>query len=86
MDYAETLARWRANFWERIDQVRSLGFDDRFIRTWHYYLAYCEAGFRERQIGVNQLVLAKPLNHLRSEGAEVATAGPTGSKPVVRGF
>ena len=65
MDYAETLSRWRQNFWEQIEQVRELGFDDRFIRTWHYYLSYCEAGFRERQIGVNQLVLAKPLSHLR---------------------
>ncbi len=65
MDYAETLSRWSQNFWNRIDQVRELGFDERFIRTWHYYLSYCEAGFRERQIGVNQLVLAKPMSHLR---------------------
>ena len=65
MDYAETLSRWSQNFWEQIEQVHDLGFDDRFIRTWHYYLSYCEAGFRERQIGVNQLVLAKPLSHLR---------------------
>ncbi len=58
--YAETLAHWRHRFWCNIDAVRSLGFDDRFIRTWHYYLCYCEAGFREREIGVSQLVLTKP--------------------------
>jgi cyclopropane-fatty-acyl-phospholipid synthase len=58
--YARTLFLWRRNFWENIDKVRSLGFDERFIRTWHYYLCYCEAGFRERQIGVSQLLLAKP--------------------------
>ncbi len=58
--YATTLAHWRRNFWREIEAVRSLGFDERFIRTWHYYLCYCEAGFRERQIGVAQLVLTKP--------------------------
>jgi cyclopropane-fatty-acyl-phospholipid synthase len=58
--YADTLACWRRNFWDRIVEVRSLGFDERFIRTWHYYLCYCEAGFRERQIGVSQLLLTKP--------------------------
>lgn len=58
--YAETLARWRARFEGAIDTVRSLDFDERFIRTWRYYLCYCEAGFRERQIGVSQLLLTKP--------------------------
>jgi cyclopropane-fatty-acyl-phospholipid synthase len=58
--YAQTLSLWRQQFWNNIDAVRALGFDERFIRTWHYYLCYCEAGFRERQIGVSQLLLAKP--------------------------
>lgn len=58
--YAETLARWRARFWENIDRVRRLGFDERFVRMWHYYLCYCEAGFLDNQIGVAHLVLAKP--------------------------
>lgn len=61
--YAETLARWRKRFWHHIDQVRGLGFDERFIRLWHYYLCYCEAGFRENQIGVAQIALAKPGCH-----------------------
>ena len=47
-------------FWQNIDQVRALGFDDRFIRLWHYYLCYCEAGFLERQTGVAQMLLARP--------------------------
>lgn len=59
--YADTLQIWRENFWKAIDKVRQLGFDRRFIRTWEYYLCYCEAGFRERLIGVSQLVLTKPL-------------------------
>lgn len=58
--YARTLACWRERFWQKIDQVRALGFDDRFIRMWHYYLCYCEAGFLENQIGVSQIMLARP--------------------------
>ena len=44
-DYAETLRRWHAAFVENLDPVRALGFDERFIRTWKFYLAYCEAAF-----------------------------------------
>ncbi len=58
--YAATLAHWNRNFRRNIDAVKSLGFDQRFIRTWQYYLCYCEAGFHERQIGVSQILLAKP--------------------------
>ena len=58
--YAETLRRWRARFWENVEQIRRLGLDERFIRTWHYYMCYCEAGFREREIGVSQVLLTKP--------------------------
>jgi cyclopropane-fatty-acyl-phospholipid synthase len=58
--YAETLSRWRHQFWDNIERVRALGFDERFVRMWHYYLCYCEAGFRERQIGVSQVLLTKP--------------------------
>jgi cyclopropane fatty-acyl-phospholipid synthase-like methyltransferase len=48
------------NFEARLADVRELGFDDRFLRTWRYYLAYCEAAFRERHTGLCQLILAKP--------------------------
>ena len=43
--YARTLRAWRSRFMGNLDAVRGLGFDDRFIRTWEYYLALCEAGF-----------------------------------------
>ena len=43
--YAPTLRAWRANFMGNLDAVRALGFDDRFVRMWEYYLALCEAGF-----------------------------------------
>jgi cyclopropane-fatty-acyl-phospholipid synthase len=58
--YAETLARWRQNFLQKLDAVRGLGFDERFIRMWLFYLCYCEGGFRERDIGTVQMLLAKP--------------------------
>ncbi len=60
LHYAETLARWRDNFLARLDAVRALGFDTRFIRMWHFYLSYCEGGFRERDLGTVQMLLAKP--------------------------
>jgi cyclopropane-fatty-acyl-phospholipid synthase len=58
--YARTLAAWRERFMSRLAEVRALGFDDRFIRLWDFYLAYCEGGFHERSIGVAHLLLAKP--------------------------
>jgi cyclopropane-fatty-acyl-phospholipid synthase len=58
--YAETLARWRANFEAATARLEDLGYDERFRRLWRMYLAYCEAGFAERRIGVMQMTLAKP--------------------------
>jgi len=58
--YAETLRRWRASFHERIDEVRALGYDRRFERTWDFYLAFCEAAFRTRDLRDVQLVLERP--------------------------
>jgi cyclopropane-fatty-acyl-phospholipid synthase len=58
--YADTLRAWRAAFTDRVGEVRQLGYDDRFVRTWEYYLAFCEAGFRERLLRDVQLVLARP--------------------------
>ena len=58
--YAKTLRDWRARFFNRIDEVKQLGFDDRFIRMWDYYLCYCEGAFLERNCGLVQMVFAKP--------------------------
>ncbi|KMW49105.1 cyclopropane-fatty-acyl-phospholipid synthase [Ralstonia insidiosa] len=58
-DYAETLRRWSQRFEARLDAVRSLGFDDAFIRIWRLYFAYCEAGFEEGRIGVSQFLLER---------------------------
>jgi cyclopropane-fatty-acyl-phospholipid synthase len=59
--YARTLAAWRRRFHDRLGEVRSLGFDERFIRMWDYYLASCEGAFLERHVGDFQLLLTK--NH-----------------------
>ena len=40
-----TLDEWRQRFWRVIDDVRSLGFDTRFVRMWDFYLASCSAVF-----------------------------------------
>ncbi|MBL8298113.1 MAG: class I SAM-dependent methyltransferase [Rhodanobacteraceae bacterium] len=58
--YARTLQCWRERFLAKRDAVLAQGFDEDFVRLWTYYLAYCEGGFRERSIGVAQLLLAKP--------------------------
>lgn len=60
LDYAITLARWRDSVTEHSDALRALGFDTRFQRLWHFYLAYCEAGFLAGSIDVHQFHLVKP--------------------------
>ncbi|WNH49036.1 cyclopropane-fatty-acyl-phospholipid synthase [Stenotrophomonas aracearum] len=58
--YALTLRAWRRRFLSQLPAVRAQGFDERFIRLWEFYLAYCEGGFLERSIGVSQLLFARP--------------------------
>jgi cyclopropane-fatty-acyl-phospholipid synthase len=60
LDYAKTLKDWRTAFFDNIAQVKTLGYDDIFIRMWDFYLCYCEGGFRERTINTLQLLIAKP--------------------------
>jgi cyclopropane-fatty-acyl-phospholipid synthase len=57
LDYPPTLAAWRARFSAARTDVRALGFDDTFLRTWTLYLAFSEAAFAERTLAVHQLVL-----------------------------
>jgi cyclopropane-fatty-acyl-phospholipid synthase len=58
--YAETLRRWRESFLANRGEVRALGYDERFVRAWDFYLAFCEAGFRTRALHDYQLVLRRP--------------------------
>lgn len=59
LDYAETLARWRARFEAAGDSMAGMGFDRRFRRCWSFYLAYCEGGFRAGNIDALQVALLK---------------------------
>ncbi|MFL6658318.1 MAG: class I SAM-dependent methyltransferase [Massilia sp.] len=59
IDYADTLVAWRQAFHARLDEVRAQGFDERFIRTWEFYLCYCEAAFREKNTDVMHFTLTK---------------------------
>ena len=61
--YARTLHAWRVRFNQSLDRVRALGFDERFIRMWDLYLAYCEAAFLERHAGLFQMLLVKNGSH-----------------------
>jgi cyclopropane-fatty-acyl-phospholipid synthase len=56
-DYAETLRRWLAAFDAHVDEVRSQGFSQRFVRCWRFYLAYCAAGFSSETTEVAQYTL-----------------------------
>jgi len=58
--YARTLREWRRNFHARLPEVRALGYDDRFVRMWDCYLAFCEGGFAEQHTGLLQLLYARP--------------------------
>ena len=53
-DYALTLEAWLGRFDGVVERVRGLGFDDRFVRMWRYYLAYCAAGFSSGRTDVVQ--------------------------------
>lgn len=59
IDYALTLRHWRNNVYACADRLKSLGYDERFLRLWEYYLAYCEGGFLERRISTVQLLSTK---------------------------
>ena len=58
-DYAETLAAWKQRFGATWEDIRRLGFDERFRRIWDFYLSYCEAGFRTGRTQVIQVGLAR---------------------------
>ncbi|KRC10473.1 cyclopropane-fatty-acyl-phospholipid synthase [Hydrogenophaga sp. Root209] len=60
LDYARTLAIWRERFLHEQERVLQLGFDQRFLRIWEFYLAYCEAAFEQGSTDVVQYTLRKP--------------------------
>ncbi len=60
--YARTLREWRDNVERNAAEVRALGYDERFLRIWTYYLSYCEAAFAIRSLRDMQLVLSRSFN------------------------
>jgi cyclopropane-fatty-acyl-phospholipid synthase len=60
--YAPTLRAWRERFFARLEAVRALGFDERFIRTWEMYLCFSEAAFAERTLSDLQILFTRPKN------------------------
>ncbi len=66
--YAKTLKLWAETFEKQHEAVRELGFDEKFLRKWRYYLRYCEAAFGTRHISVVQAIYTRPNNlSLKSE-------------------
>ena len=63
--YAETLKQWDDAFLAAREQVLGLGFDEKFLRMWHFYLEYSRAGFASGYIDVNQLTFSRPEEVVR---------------------
>lgn len=59
LDYAHTLNLWEESFSESLTKVKEMKFDERFIRTWRFYLKYCQGGFEAQKISVYQFYLTK---------------------------
>jgi len=57
--YGKTLKNWNQQFQSKLHEVKSMGFDERFIRLWQFYLSYCEAGFRKGSVNVSHYVLGR---------------------------
>lgn len=62
LSYAKTLRTWKEKVDTQRDEIRKLGMDDVFFRKWDYYLCYCEAAFKERNISTVQVTFIKPNN------------------------
>ena len=57
-DYAKTLKAWKKNFLKSWKSISALGFEDSFKRMWEFYLSYCEAGFKSRNINLIQFSMS----------------------------
>lgn len=66
--YVRTLREWRARFRQNLDRAQRLGFSGEFLRTWDYYLCYCEGVFAGRRASDVQVILAKPRCDVESLG------------------
>ena len=55
--YSSTLSLWRNEFNKKWDLIKNQGFDSTFKRMWEFYLSYCEAGFKSKNIDLIQFSL-----------------------------
>ena len=55
--YSDTLKMWRDEFFKKWEEISKQGFDNKFKRMWHFYLSYCEAGFKSKNIDLIQFSL-----------------------------
>jgi len=84
ISYARTLREWRRRFGAHEAEIRKEvstfgdGFDDRFLRLWHYYFAYCEAGFASRHIDDWQICLRKGASETGSTASRRSAASFNG--------
>jgi len=58
-DYGKTLEIWEESFSQKYHDIKNMGFDDKFVRTWRFYLKYCQGGFESGKIGVSHFILSK---------------------------
>ena len=56
--YALTLSMWRKNFFNSWKNILPLGFDNSFKKIWEFYLSYCEAGFKAKNIDLIQFSMS----------------------------
>jgi cyclopropane-fatty-acyl-phospholipid synthase len=78
--YALTLAAWKARFIANVDRVRSLGYEEEFLRLWHFYLCYCEAAFEERRVHCIQTIFSKPKSTLDLSTTSLPRSGVRNSQ------
>ncbi len=57
LHYSNTLIMWRKEFIKRWEEISKQGFDQTFKRMWNFYLSYCEAGFKSKNIDLIQFSL-----------------------------
>ena len=59
LDYSNTLRIWRNDFQKKWSIISKQGFDETFRRMWNFYLSYCEAGFKAKNIDLIQFSMNK---------------------------
>ena len=59
--YSSTLKIWRDEFLKKWEEISKHGFDNKFKRMWHFYLSYCEAGFKSKNIDLIQFSMQNKI-------------------------